>query len=161
MLTDARRAAQRTALHTFGRLPVRWRRRLLRAGTPTWVAGAVVVLRDEGDRVLLVRSRHHQGWGLPGGLLNRGEGPLEAVLREVHEEVGLQLSADDVRPGRTCARFDAEPRQVTALYVAYVDQAAAQTLHGDGIEIIELDWFADDALPARLTRGTAQMLTDA
>jgi len=159
MLTRAQRATHRTALRTFGRLPVRWRRRLLRAGTPTWVAGAVVVLRDGDDRVLLVRSRHHQGWGLPGGLLNRGEGPLDAVLREVREEIGLQLSTEDVRPARTCARFDAEPRQVTAVYVARVDQAAALTLHGDGVEIVELGWYADDALPARLTRGTAEMLT--
>jgi ADP-ribose pyrophosphatase YjhB (NUDIX family) len=57
--------------------------------SPLMGVGAVIV--EEG-RVLLVRRgteplKGH--WSLPGGLLELGEGLLDAVVREVREETGL------------------------------------------------------------------------
>jgi 8-oxo-dGTP pyrophosphatase MutT (NUDIX family) len=41
--------------------------------------------------------RNHAGqWALPGGRIDAGETPEEAALRELHEEVGLQLGADSL-----------------------------------------------------------------
>lgn len=43
------------------------------------------------------KLRRHAGqWALPGGRLEPGEGPLDAALRELHEELGVQLSPSDV-----------------------------------------------------------------
>jgi len=49
-----------------------------------------------GAAVLLTRRsaklRAHAGqWALPGGRVGPGETPLEAALRELHEELGLEL----------------------------------------------------------------------
>jgi 8-oxo-dGTP pyrophosphatase MutT (NUDIX family) len=41
-------------------------------------------------------NRHAGQWALPGGRLDPGEGPLEAALREVDEEIGLRLDAGSV-----------------------------------------------------------------
>lgn len=46
---------------------------------------------------LLLLKRHHdkpQGgtWGVPGGKLEPQETPKEAVIREIHEEIGVDIS---------------------------------------------------------------------
>jgi 8-oxo-dGTP pyrophosphatase MutT (NUDIX family) len=41
--------------------------------------------------------RAHRGqWALPGGRCDEGETPVEAALRELHEELGLALRPEDV-----------------------------------------------------------------
>jgi 8-oxo-dGTP pyrophosphatase MutT (NUDIX family) len=41
--------------------------------------------------------RAHRGqWALPGGRCDDGETPITAALRELHEELGLELGPDDV-----------------------------------------------------------------
>lgn len=54
-----------------------------------------VVVRREGPEwvTLLLRAYHH--WDFPKGILEPGEEPLEAALREVQEETGINdLSLD-------------------------------------------------------------------
>jgi len=56
---------------------------------------AVGVVRDEQGRVLLTqRASHvHQGglWEFPGGKLEAGENVVEALQRELREEVGIEV----------------------------------------------------------------------
>ncbi|MCM2390739.1 NUDIX hydrolase [Streptomyces albipurpureus] len=52
---------------------------------------AGVLLFDEHDRVLLVDPTYKPGWEFPGGIVERGEAPADAGVREVAEEVGIEL----------------------------------------------------------------------
>ncbi|MEU9518786.1 NUDIX domain-containing protein [Streptomyces sp. NPDC048224] len=55
---------------------------------------AGVLLFDERDRILLVDPTYKPGWEFPGGVVEPGEAPARAGMREVTEETGLSL--DDV-----------------------------------------------------------------
>ncbi|MGW7266130.1 NUDIX hydrolase [Streptomyces sp. NPDC054842] len=52
---------------------------------------AGVLLFDEQDRVLLVDPTYKPGWEFPGGVVERGEAPARAGMREVAEETGITL----------------------------------------------------------------------
>ncbi|MGX1676215.1 NUDIX hydrolase [Streptomyces sp. NPDC055400] len=52
---------------------------------------AGVLLFDEEDRVLLVDPTYKAGWEFPGGVVEPGEAPARAGVREVAEETGIQL----------------------------------------------------------------------
>ncbi|WP_406404158.1 NUDIX domain-containing protein [Streptomyces sp. NBC_00879] len=53
---------------------------------------AGVLLFDEQDRVLLVDPTYKPGWEFPGGVVERGEPPARAGMREVTEELGIELA---------------------------------------------------------------------
>ncbi len=53
---------------------------------------AVIALVQHGERVLLIQRAVDPGkgaWSLPGGYMDAGEMPREALQRELQEEVGL------------------------------------------------------------------------
>lgn len=65
------------------------------------------------DRILLEKRRDCDLWGLVGGGVKRQESPLEAITREVREELGVRISKDQFNklavygePGRIAAYQD-------------------------------------------------------
>lgn len=60
-------------------------------------AVALCVTEQDGVATLVITRRaaglraHAGQWALPGGRLDPGEGPVDGALRELHEEIGLDL----------------------------------------------------------------------
>jgi 8-oxo-dGTP pyrophosphatase MutT (NUDIX family) len=65
---------------------------LLNSTLPTKRAIAQGVLRDESGRILLCELTYKAEWDLPGGVVDPSESPAACVVREVREELGLDVS---------------------------------------------------------------------
>lgn len=149
----------RLLLRLFAALPRGVRRRLVRWGSPSYTVGAVGLVERDDGRLLLIRQRYRQHWGLPGGLLSRGEAPHDAVRREIAEEVGLSV---DLVAGPVVV-VDPAPQRVDVVFRV----APGEGIDPDGArptspEVVETRWFAPDELP-RLqheTRAALDALAD-
>ncbi|MEU0090061.1 NUDIX hydrolase [Kribbella sp. NPDC006257] len=53
--------------------------------------GADAILRDDQGRILLVDPDYKPDWDLPGGMIEANEPPVDGLIRELKEELALQL----------------------------------------------------------------------
>jgi 8-oxo-dGTP diphosphatase len=112
--------------------------------------GAVVV--DERGRVLLLNHvfRSGSGWGIPGGFIEKGEQPEEALRRELREEIGLELDSAEIALVRTLAK----PVQIEIIF-----RCRPRGAHGqESFEIKSAEWFALDRLPPGLSKDQRELI---
>ncbi len=57
---------------------------------PTHIVAVGGIVEDEQRNILLVKTQH-DGWVFPGGQVEAGEDLMEALIREVHEESGIEI----------------------------------------------------------------------
>ena len=137
-------ALHRLLLDVFGRLPRTVRRQIVRLVAPSFTVGSVCVIQRADGRVLLIRQRYRNRWGLPGGLLERGEPPEDAARREVREEVGLDVEL----VGEPGVVVEPRPQRVDVVYRAEpADGADVDAIRPCSPEITATGWFALDKLP--------------
>ena len=85
--------------------------------------GANAIITCDG-KILLEKRRDCDIWGLVGGGVKKQETPLQAIVREVREELGLRIPAQSFRklsvygePGRIAAYRDGSIwRMVIVMY---------------------------------------------
>lgn len=138
------RVVHRTALKVYKHLPTGLRRRIVRAVSPSFTVGAMCIIEREDGALLLVRHSYRKRWGVPGGLLQRGEDVETGARREVHEEVGLMVEL----LGEPAVVVDSEPQRVDVIFrckpALGSDPAAVRPRSP---EIVEARWFRPDELP--------------
>ncbi len=71
-------------------------RAVLNAGLPLKRVIAQGLLRDPAGRVLLCELTYKDDWDLPGGVVEPRESPRDCVTREVHEELGIEVTAGEL-----------------------------------------------------------------
>ena len=105
------------------------------------VSAAVITDASDGvERLLLVRKAGTTAFMQPGGKPEPGETAAQTLVRELAEEVGLQLTLDDLEPlGEFTAHAANEPGFLVIADVFRVD-IGDQTPVPDA-EIAELRWI--------------------
>lgn len=112
---------------------------------------AAICLLDSAGRVLLVRKRGTQALILPGGKLEAGESAHAALLRELAEELDLQLPLSALVPlGRFRAAAANEPDTGVDAQV-FLGRLTDTATIVPAAELDALHWLAIDApLPAHV-----------
>jgi 8-oxo-dGTP diphosphatase len=116
--------------------------------------GVFAVIERDG-RYLLARRRDIGWWNLPGGGLEAGETVDEGLVREVREEVGVEIEIVRLvgvysKPGK---------QEVVLAFLCRLRDPQAQPTTSE--EVSEVAWFSPDALPADLLPKHRQRIEDA
>nr|WP_282099637.1 (deoxy)nucleoside triphosphate pyrophosphohydrolase [Qipengyuania aerophila] len=114
---------------------------------PTWICVAALALQDDRGRWLMHRRplhKHHGGlWEFPGGKVEPGERPREALVREIQEELGLSLAPHAVQPVAFAEENETGSAKpiVIMLYSSAWDGSPVGALEGG-----EIAWFRPHAI---------------
>lgn len=122
------------------------------------VHSAAALIFDDAGRVLLIREGYaRRRYGLPGGALDAGETPEEAIVREVREETGL-----DADVGPLVGMYTLRNPQHTLVCFAFRCEIGGgkPEIPGTG-EITEVGWFDPHAPPEPRTNTLGPALEDA
>lgn len=93
--------------------------------TATGMIVVAAALFDDSGRVLLQRrppGKHHGGlWEFPGGKVEPGESAIDALVREIDEELGIAVLPADLRPLTFATRDHADdgPAMILLLYACH------------------------------------------
>ena len=119
------------------------------------LTASLVVLWDAGD-CLLVFNRFHRTWELPGGMLDPGESPRDAAIRELLEESGQR--ADTLALAGIARVWYAPARRLEHLAI-YRGTVTSRTAFVENDEMTQcLWWDATTYLPdlASIDRALAE-----
>jgi 8-oxo-dGTP pyrophosphatase MutT (NUDIX family) len=136
-----------------GSRPLRAKGRSLRRN-PLEAAGAAV-FADDGPVLLIRENYDRRRWGFPGGALEPGETPEEAVVREVREATGVEVRIDACVGSYSLA----DSSLVAHLFRCTI--VTGTPVVPDTGEIAEVGWWPVCALPQPRTNLLHHALEDA
>jgi ADP-ribose pyrophosphatase YjhB (NUDIX family) len=115
--------------------------------------GAFALIFDSDGAILLCHRRDLDAWNLPGGRVEQGESPWDAVVRETREEVGLQVEVDRLAG----AYFKPDQAEVVFSFVCRMVTGELTTSE----EADDVRFFPLDALPANTISRHVERIHDA
>jgi ADP-ribose pyrophosphatase YjhB (NUDIX family) len=117
-------------------------------GDPLWLPGVCAVVFNAAGEVLLGRRADFGTWASVAGVLEPGEHPAEAILREISEETGVRAEIVDllsIAPDPPVTYPNGDNAQY--LTITFLCRYVAGEARVADDESTEVGWFAPDALP--------------
>ncbi|MBD7995117.1 NUDIX hydrolase [Arthrobacter sp. Sa2CUA1] len=147
---EGRDAPEETAALLLGETPYA----LDLSGEPRVVAAGAICWRIQGDQleVLLIHRPRYDDWSFPKGKLDSGETVPECAVREVREEIGLQIRLGIPLPQ---TRYPVTSGLKAVHYwAAHVESAKPRP---DGKEVDGVRWCTPDEASELLTNPTDRL----
>lgn len=116
------------------------------ASLPRKRSSAGVIFVEDG-KILIERLSYKPFVGLPGGVVDANESPLDAAVRECREELGLQVDIKRLLCVDYC--HDDGVKGDTIGFV-FLGARGTQPLRPDRKEVVGLEWVAPAEAIARL-----------
>jgi NAD+ diphosphatase len=128
----------------LARIPASWGKRCPSCGDEHFphIHPCIIVLVRHGAELLLIRNAawNTGRFSLVAGFLDFGESLEECVQREVREEAGIEVT--NIRyVGSQCWPFPSQQM------IGFLADYEGGEVKPDGVEVVEADWFHEDALP--------------
>ncbi len=115
---------------------------------------AVYLLLKKGGKVLLGRRQntgYYDGWyGMPAGHIDAGELPVETVIREAREEVGINIDPKDIRFVHALYRtaHDETGDRSDYFFIAKTWRGEPKIMESEKCD--DLQWFPANQLPENM-----------
>ncbi len=117
---------------------------------------AAAILTDaEGWSLLLWQPRGK--YGLPGGVVEPGETPPQAAVREAREEIGVEIRLGYI-VGTYHLSGGGKVDMVNSVYRAHVISGEPHV--ADENEVLRLEWFARGQLPSPILNDARVAIPD-
>jgi 8-oxo-dGTP pyrophosphatase MutT (NUDIX family) len=124
------------------------RRLRAKVGTDLLLVPSVTgVVFDAARRMLLVRHADRGIWVLPGGAVDPGETPADALVREMWEETGLRVEPETLRGVFSGPDFLVRYRngdEVIYLMTVFECRVIGGCPRPDGEETLEVRYFSEE-----------------
>lgn len=115
---------------------------------PNYFYLSAAMIIDGNDRLLLVRKRNTVKFMLPGGKIDQGETAIEALIRELQEEIDLKITENDasfIQEYEAAAANEPDYRIQSQLFQVMLP---SNTIIEPQAEIEEIVWLEPDHIPA-------------
>jgi 8-oxo-dGTP diphosphatase len=134
----------------WSKTPSVLRYKIVRSTQKKFTFSVAAIILNKRDEVLLLKHtlRPHYNWGIPGGFVSYGEQPVEALRRELREEIGIEVENVEMLRVRTIHRH------IEIIFRAETDEKA----EAKSFEISDVGWFSRDNLPENLSPVQKKMI---
>lgn len=103
------------------------------------LSSVAIILENSVGQALIVKANYKPYWSFPGGVIDKGETPRQAAVREVAEEVGIHLTESQLQFVAVVDRKSPDAHTYQFVFKAPLDSTMVDHIV---LQASELDEFA-------------------